>query len=693
MFLESRISPLWMRIARNSLPLLTLALCSRAAQGNIQLPSIFSDHMVLQQTGKVPFWGKAVPGEHVRVTINRKSAETDADATGRWNVELNLKDSPPGPFEITVEGKNRIVIQDALVGEVWLASGQSNMELPLKVTTGAETEIANSANPFLRQFLVKRAAVDHPADNCVGQWTVAGPETSGDFSAIGYYFGKDLEGERKLPVGVIDASQGGSYIEPWTPADAFDRIEAFKASAAALRKRASEYPIQRAKFATDFTAWLKDHGREDKTCPDINLYAAGDASVADWTTVTLPCKVPEKTLPKSGVFWIRRDMDASALLACQGFKIMIGPLRGYWQVYWNGRKLTEMTYSQLPGKSYTCYFAVPPEQLRTGKNTLAIRIYSPTAPFVVPGNALWAGPIDLAGKWFAKVERTFPDLAADAMASAPKMTYELPETLPGGLFNAMINPVIPYSLAGVLWYQGENNVARAAQYRIAFPTLIKGWREKWKRDDLPFYFCQVSNNSPKVSQPGESAWAELREAQSSGLALPDTAEAVTIDLGEAGDPHYRDKKTVGDRLFLIAKGKHYGQAAPCSGPVYESLSIEAGKARIKFNSNGDCLVARPLPATYNVKTLIGETAPLIRNSPNGELEGFAICGADHRWVWADARIDGNSVIVWSDKVPSPVAVRYAWADNPTCNLYNGAGLPASPFRTDDFRTLTARNHY
>ena len=409
--------------------------------------------------------------------------------------------------------------------------------------------------------------------------------------------------------------------------------------------------------------------------------------------MTLPGTVAETGFPSSGVFWIRHDIDVSALLARQGFKIMIGPLGGYWQVYWNGRKLDEMTYARLPGKDFPCYFAVPPEQIRAGKNTLAIRIYSPASPLVVPAPALWAGPIVLDGKWFAKVERSFPGLSPDAMDSAPRMTYRLPEMLPGSLYNARIHPLVRYSLAGVLWYQGESNVKRAYQYRIALPALIKGWREKWKRDDLPFYFCQVCNNNPKLSAPAESAWAELRESQSLALALPDTGQAITIDLGEAGDLHSRDKKTVGHRLFLIAEAKHYGQPVAFSGPVFDSIAIEAGQARVKFRSADGGLVAGKLSPTYNVKTLTGETAPLIRNSPHSELEGFAICGEDHKWVWGDARIDGNSVLVWSDKVPQPVAVRYGWADNPTCNLYNGVGLPASPFRTDDFPTSTANAHF
>lgn len=638
-------------------------------------------------------WGKADAGEHVRITIGGKTAETDTDETGRWQVKLNLKDSAQGPFEMTVKGRNRIVIPDTVVGEVWLASGQSNMELPLRVTADADAEIAKSANPLLRQFAVKKTGANQPVEDCGGQWTVAGPATSGEFTAIGYYFGKELQQARQQPVGIIHASNGGTFIEPWTPADALNRIEAFREPVAKIIQTAAEYPALRAKFAKDFAAWLKANDREDKRYPNLDDFAAVNTSTADWITVTLPCKTAVAGFPQSGVFWLRRDVDVCAIVAKQGFKIMIGPLGGYWQVYWNSKLLTETTYAQLPGKDFTCYFAVPPELILTGKNTLAIRIYSPASPLVVRGGTLWAGPIILDGKWSAKVERTFPDLPPDVLKSAPQITYKLPDMVPGSLYNARIHPLKHYAIAGVLWYQGESNVGRAYQYRIAFPALIQGWRAAWQRDDLPFYWCQVCNNYAKLPAPGESPWAELRESQSLALALPNTGQAVTIDLGEAGDLHFRDKKTVGHRLFLIAQARHYGEPVSCSGPVYDSIALEGDKARIKFrNAYGD-LVAGKLSPTYNVKTLLGETAPLIHNRPQSQLEGFAICGEDHKWFWADARIDGDTVLVWSDKVPKPVAVRYAWADNPTCNLTNGAGLPASPFRTDIFPTTTANSHY
>jgi len=475
------------------------------AVADIKLPAIISDHMVLKKGPASRIWGTADAGETVTVTLEEHSAKTITGTDGKWSVALDLSSGQSGPFDLTVEGKNKIVVRDVLVGEVWLASGQSNMAFLLEKQTGSAEDIAKSANPALRQFQVTRAEPPQPADECGGKWTVASPETSGKFSAVGYYFQKQLNKELGIPVGIISTGVGGSACEAWISPQS---IEA-----------------------------------------DPHLKAAREASLQARLTAT------------KAVF----------------------------------RSRTE----------------------------------------------------------------------------------------PSCLFSGMIHPILSYAINGVIWYQGETNVSRAWQYRSAFPMLIKDWRTQWKQPDLPFYFCQLANFKPKTAAPEESPDAELRESQSLALKLPRTGQAVLIDIGEAGDIHPRNKKDVGDRLARIALADSYGKKIAFSGPVYQSMKIEGGRIRLTFTHADGRLTARPLPATYDVKTQTGVTAPLVRNSPDSELEGFAICGADHKWVWADAKIDGDSVVVWSDQVSKPVAVRYAWASNPTCNLYNGAGLPASPFRTDD----------
>ena len=499
---------------------------------DVKLPAIISDHMVLQQTAKVPLWGRADPDEEVTVTLDKQITKTKAANDGKWSVTLNLLKSASGPHEVVIEGRNRLVIKDVVVGEVWLASGQSNMELPLSETLGAGKEIPVSANPMLREFRVGLKTSEELLDDCTGKWVAASPSTSQAFSAVGYYFGQKLNAELNVPVGLINASWGGTPSEAWTSSRAID------------------------------------------TVPDL--------------------------------------------------------------------KAARETQMQLSHEARS------------------------------KENGLLEGEV-----------KSVTNAAASAR----------PQDRAGLIFNGMINPLIPYAIRGVIWNQGESNVLRAWQYRVAFPLLINDWRAQWRQGDFPFYFCQLANYRPKFATPGESSWAEVREAQTSALKLPHTGQAVLIDIGEGLDMHPRNKKDAGERLARIALAMDYGNKIPFSGPVYESAKVQQGKIRIKFTHTDGGLVAKPLPDTYVVRSFAGETAPLVRNSPNSELEGFALYGEDGKWFWADAKIEGDSVLVWADQVPKPIAVRFCWADNPNCNLYNASGLPASPFRTDDFPATTLNNKY
>ncbi|TSA37112.1 MAG: sialate O-acetylesterase [Verrucomicrobiaceae bacterium] len=504
-------------------PALAVLIASSAgiALADVQLPSIISDHMVLKKGSKIPIWGKAEPGEAVKVTLGDASAKATADSSGKWIASLDLSESKAGPFTLNIAGKNQIAVNDVLVGEVWLASGQSNMAFMLSAAIDAEKEIANSANPQIRQFRVDRAEAAEPADNCKGAWAVAGPETTPTFSAVAYFFAKRLQKELGKPVGIINSSVGGTPCEAWTSPQAIDTVPHLKEA---------------------------------------------------------------------------RETALNALKSAE-----------------------------------------PP---------------------------------------------------ADAKQAAKKKNGR-PHSEPSCLFNGMINPVIPYALSGAIWYQGEANATRSWQYRTAFPLMITDWRTQWKQGDFPFYFCQLANfDKNKLPELADSPWAELREAQTLALKLPNTGQAVLIDLGEKGDIHPRNKQPAGDRLAIIALANQYGRKIPFSGPVFQSKKVEGDKIRLKFSHTDGGLVAKPLPATINVATKSGKTEPLVRRSPNSELEGFAIRGDDKTWVWADAKIDGDSVVVWSDKVPKPVDVRYAWADYPVCNLYNKADLPACPFRTDEDPAVT-----
>jgi len=671
-----------------------LVLSASCARADVKLPAILSDHMVLEKAARVPIWGKADPGEQVTVTLDGQTAKAAADAGGKWMAVLNLKNSAPGPFEMTVEGKNKLTLADVVIGEVWVASGQSNMEWTLGSTTGADQEIAGSTNPLLRQFLVKKSAVPEPADDTEGKWVAASPQTTAGFSGVGYYFAKKLQNELKVPVGLLHTSWGGTPSEAWTSMEAIGGVPDLKASSDHQWASLGDYRKDKKTFVEGMDAWIKENGREDKPAADVTAYAGFDAPTDGWIPVKIPGEVLAPGLPASGAVWLRKEVTGPKAGASLGLAL---PIDGYDSVYWNGKLVKKTTYQDFQGAGSVRRhgpYGIQPGDIKQGKNILAIRLYEPVGPAKFTA-APMAGPTSLAGEWLAKAEYEFPALDAQKIASAPRPPAIAPEPqyVASSLFNGMVNPILPYAIRGVIWYQGESNAGRAYQYRSAFPLLIADWRKQWNQGDFPFYFCQLANFQGKKSEPADSAWAELREAQSMTLKLPNTGQAVLIDIGEAQEIHPRNKKDVGERLALIALARDYGKSTPFSGPVYDSMKVENGKVAITFKHADGGLVAKTLPATYDISTPAKDTAPLVRNSPDSQLEGFAICGDDKKWVWADARIDGDKVIVWSDKVPAPVAVRYAWAENPTCNLYNGAGLPASPFRTDDFTPVTLNGKY
>lgn len=681
--------PLPIRVA------IAVALSAAAALADVKLPAIISDHMVLEKSVKVPIWGKADPGEEVTVTLDGQSVKATANADGKWAAALNLNDSAAGPFEMTVAGKNKLTLSDVVVGEVWVASGQSNMEWVVKNSLAADQEIAQSANPLLRQFLVKKNAASEEADDTEGTWVAASPGTTGGFSAVGYYFAKKLQSELKVPVGVIHSSWGGTASEAWTSVEGIDSIPDLKASREKLCAAVREYPGKKQAFIDGLGAWIKENGRDDKPAADAAAFAGADVSTEGWIPVKIPGVVAAKGLPEAGAVWLRKEVNLPEKTASH-LPLSL-PIDGFDSVYWNGKLIKQTSLQDFVGTGSVRIsgpYDIPAGEVKQGKNILAIRLYEPVGPAKFTGDPQ-AGPVSLAGEWLAKAELEFPALDPQKIAGAPQPPANPPgpPVVAGFLFNGMIHPILPYAISGVIWYQGESNAGRAYQYRTAFPRMIADWRKQWNQGNFPFYFCQLANFMAKKPDPGDSAWAELREAQSRALKFTNTGQAVLIDIGESGDIHPRNKKDAGERLALIALSKDYNKSIPYSGPVYDSVSIADSKAILKFKHVDGGLVAKPLPDTFVVKSQTNETAPLVRNSPASQLEGFAICGEDKKWVWADAKIDGKTVVVWSEKVPAPVAVRYAWADNPTCNLYNTAGLPASPFRTDDFPPITKDAKY
>ncbi|MBI5092296.1 MAG: sialate O-acetylesterase [Candidatus Hydrogenedentes bacterium] len=477
---------------------------------------LFTDHMVLQRGKNIPVWGTASPGEPVSVTLGSRTAKTFADTNGQWKAVLKSVNSP-GPYTMTVTGqKESRKFEDVLVGEVWLCSGQSNMELPLSDVNNGKEEIAAADHPTLRLFTVVKAVSDKPEAACRGSWAPCSPKPVSQFSAAGYFFGRELQKAlHGVPVGLIDSTWGGTPIEVWMSDKALRSNRAF-AGAVGTRDAMAAKPV--------------DPALEQK--------------VVDWTRAA-------ETL------------------------VLEGQFEGWY-----------------------------------------------------PGQPFSGGRRD--------------------------------PLMPTGLYNAMIHPLAPYPIRGVIWYQGEANTASGVVYRQLFPAMIQDWRTLWGQGDFPFLYVQLANFITDPKYPVmRTGWPVIQEAQLMSLAVKNTAMAVTIDIGAPNDIHPRNKQDLGKRLALAAEATVYHQRIPYSGPIYKSMKFVHGKIELSFTHTGGGLVAR-----------------------DGALKGFVIAGADRQFVPAQAEIRGKRILVWSDTVPNPTAARYAWDDNPEATLFNKAGLPASPFRTD-----------
>jgi sialate O-acetylesterase len=500
-----------------------LGVASYGAMADVKLPAVFSDNMVLQKSEKAPFFGTADKGEKVTVKVGDASAEATAGDDGKWRATIDSRNLPATPVDVTVNGKNSLTIKNVLVGEVWLASGQSNMEWTVNNTKDADIEMAGADWPQVRMFTVEKAIGTEPAADVKGRWDVCTPKTVGRFSAVAYFFAKDLNTMLKAPVGVIHTSWGG------TPAEAWTSREALAAADPDVKVILDRFDDARAKFTPEAKAKYDD---------EVKAWRAAGAARN---------KTPRK-----------------------------------------------------------------------------------------PGGV------------------------AD-------------QNSPTTLYNAMLAPIVGYGVKGAIWYQGESNAGRAYQYRKLFPAMISDWRGRWGKaagseqpDDFSFYWVQLANFQARTPEPGQSDWAELREAQTMTQSLPKTGQAVIIDIGDGPDIHPKNKQDVGRRLARQALKKDYNVNVVESGPTFDTMSIEGDTVRVRFKNAAGGLVS------HEVK-----------------LTGFAIAGEDKKFVWADAKIEGESVVLKSPAVAKPVAVRYGWANNPDASLFNRAGLPTCPFRTDDWPGVTA----
>jgi sialate O-acetylesterase len=493
------------------LALLLSGVLAPAAAAEVRLAGIFGDGMVLQRDLPLPIWGTAAPGEEVTVLLGPRRARAKADAEGRWRALLDPLPAGTG-LTLAVEGKGRSTIRDVGVGEVWICSGQSNMEWPVSRSAGADEETARAEDADLRLLVVPHRVAGEPREGSEGLWTSASPKTVPSFSAVALAFGREIRSALGVPVGLIQATWGGTPAEAWTSRGGLEGEGALRPMLERWERTLAEFPEAKKRFDEETALWR----------------------------------------------------EASAKARSEG--------------------------RPEPG--------------------------APSPP---------AGP-------------------------------DHPHR-PSGLWNGMIAPLLPFAIRGAIWYQGESNASRAEEYAVLFPALIRDWRRAWGRGDFPFLFVQLANFRPGGAPDGRT-WAELRDAQRRTLSLPNTAMAVTIDIGDPADIHPRNKGEVGRRLALAAKARVHGLGGVDSGPFYRSMSVEGDSARLRFDGVGGGLRAR------------------------GALAGFEIAGEDRRFVPGEARIDGEDVLVRSPEVARPLAVRYAWADDPPVSLFNAEGLPASPFCTD-----------
>ena len=645
---------------------LLLAVFSLDAQ--VKLSPLFSDNMVLQQNSEVPVWGTAKAGVTVKVLTSWDGAthECVAGPDGKWKVKVS---TPPagGPFEITLstgKGKKRqTVLRNVMSGEVWLCSGQSNMEMPVKgwgCVKDYEKELEDAGNyPNLRLLNITRTYAYDPADDfkIVGGgsgWDVSSYKSVELFSACGYFFGRDIQKYTGVPVGLINASYGGTRIEGWTTLEALETMPSqkdFIAQRSAVEQEGRNVDSLKVKWRTDILA--ADRGMKGSSA------AWADPSMDDssWKTMHIPGNIETVGLGSwDGVIWFRHVVDIPASWEGKDVSFNLQNVDDDDWTYWNGKLI-----GQTVGFNLFRRYTVPGKLVKAGKTVIAVRVLDTHLNCGILGEkdrlALTCGDetMIISGEWKYCIGSSQSDVDALPQEKYTRMDY------PSNLYNTMIHPLLPFNIRGAIWYQGESNADNAAQYAETLPIMIADWRRLWG-SDFPFYIVQLCNYKDRQEYPDiVSEWAELREAQElAAKGVKDTHMCVTLDVGEAKDIHPKNKQEVGRRLALLARKYTYGQDIVADSPQMESYSIEGNSIRINFKN------------AKELKTLDGSDT----------VRGFAIAGSDRKYHFAEARIEGTSVVVSCPEVRFPLAVRYAWAANPDCNLCGETMLPVGSFRTD-----------
>jgi len=631
---------------------------------------IFGPRMVLQRGMPVPVWGKAAPGEKVTVTFAGQEKSAVADESGAWKVTLDALEANGTGGELQIVGTNKLVFPDVLVGDVWLCSGQSNMAYgmqALRTKPEYAADLTSADFPLIRQGTVPREPSVDPADSRKVPWTVCSPATVDSFTAAGFYFARELQKEIGVPIGLILAAWGGTSAESWTSKSALDTVPEFKERADEQLANLQQLPGQIAAFPAAIADWEQTNGRSD---PGNKGEEAGwmNAGSADgWTPGKLKTKWADLGLRNGGVAWLRREIQVPNAEAGKPFRLDLGMVNEQRvTVYWNGRKIGDFG-SKAPVfyKGYAG-FDVPGGDVRPGPNVLALRFVThlgDRAPVGRTWEQMGLKRFGISGEDVeVKVESEFAPLDASAIASRPKAPEGDAAHTSSTLFGGMIHPLIPFALRGVLWYQGEQDASRALAYRQLLPLMVNDWREQWGQGDFPFLIQQLPNW--KAGGATDTGWAELREAQwMTAQKLPNTLISIGVEIGESDDVHPSNKREIGRRLSLLALDKVYAKGVPSAGPIMVSAdSAGDGTYRVKFRATGE------------LKTRDGNPPAL-----------FAVAGANRQFVPASATIGGGEVLVRAPDGVVPEALRYAWInDTAAANLTDDTGLPAAPFRTDDW---------
>ncbi len=636
---------------------LITSLCifsSFSLSAKMTLPALFADNMVLQQQSDASVWGWASPGEQITVvgSWNHHSVSTKANAEGSFIVKIKTPIAG-GPYTLTIKGKQTIVLHNVMIGEVWICSGQSNMEFPLQgwppvaPMLNSAQEIKNASHPNIRLFTVKRDIALSPQKNCAGSWSACDPASVAPFSATAYFFGRALYQKLKVPIGLIETCWGGTVAEAWTSGSALRKLGDFDS---ALNKLDSLKPFvnkMTKQYNADEAAWQRASVFINSTLKNTHL---DDAS---WKKMLLPTLWEKAGYPNlDGIVWFRKTINIPASWAGKALQLELGPIDDNDITWFNGNKIGA-TDGWMDPRSYT----IPGDIVKAGKNVIAIRVADTGGNGGIYGakdalNIHLAGSssdeaINLSGNWKYKI--------AFVKNTIPLVTQN--PNNPTVLYNGMIAPLLPFAIRGAIWYQGESNVGRGTQYAKLFPDMIQDWRNRWKEGNFPFYFVQIA---PYPYGGDGKKSAAIRDAQRRTLQLPNTGMAVTLDIGDTTNIHPSHKQEVGRRLALWALAKTYGEKNMVySGPLYKHMKVEGSEITLSFDYCDGGLVAK-----------------------GGRLNDFEIAGADGIFVPATATIKGDKVIVFATSIKHPKAVRYGWSDNAEPHLFNKTGLPASTFITN-----------